>query len=442
MTPSPLASTWRKALLALKELQRDPSLRNAALSSSLETEGRCETSSRFFKGILDKPHVYGSSSSGLLVGSARKASADLSNRLEDTKRLAGNLLPPATRRLLSASCTPPLAWVGQPNQALAATATLSSDNVAKSLVGTVVYTVSNSNNEFVLISDPDEAKSIGLLCFRKEDAEAFLAQVRTRTRELRSPAKVVPITLDQVYMLKVEGIAFRFLPDPMMKQVVKETKEDYIVTRREGLNASTKMEVPIFLEGRIRKGIKIGMVNMEEDDVSEWKRFGKVIPVRFNRVSELFKWVDLFPEWIDEEEETDVPFCPEIPMPEYRNYDRMNLVVAKLPCKYPEEGWNRELFRLQVHLIAANLAVKRGVKDRNLKTKVVFWSKCMPMLEIFRCSDLVKQEGDWWLYEADMAKLKQKVSLPVGSCNLALPLWGQDKLHGILCQFCAASSFS
>lgn len=30
----------------------------------------------------------------------------------------------------------------------------------------------------MLISDPnDGAKSIGLLCFRKEDAEAFLAQV-------------------------------------------------------------------------------------------------------------------------------------------------------------------------------------------------------------------------------------------------------------------------
>lgn len=214
----------------------------------------------------------------------------------------------------------------------------------------------------------------------------------------------------------------------MMKQVVKETKEEYIATQHEWLNTSTKMEVPSFLEGIILKGIKIGMVNMEEDDVSEWKRFGQVIPVHFDRVSELFKWEDLFPEWIDEEEETDVPFCPEIPMPEYQIYDRMNLVVAKLPCKYPEEGWNREVFRLQVHLIAANLAVKRGVRDRNLKTKVVFWSKCRPMLEIFRCSDLVKQEGDWWLFESDMAKLKQKVSLPVGSCNLALPLWGQGML--------------
>ena len=54
---------------------------------------------------------------------------------------------------------------------------LSSDHVAKSLAGTAVYTVSNSNNEFVLISDPNGIKSIGLLCFRQEDAEAFLAQV-------------------------------------------------------------------------------------------------------------------------------------------------------------------------------------------------------------------------------------------------------------------------
>ncbi|XP_024023325.1 protein TIC 22, chloroplastic-like, partial [Morus notabilis] len=115
--------------------------------------------------------------------------------------------------------SPPFASLTQPKPAsaaaAAAAAALGSDHVAKTLAGTAVYTVSNSNNEFVLISDPDGAKSIGLLCFRKEDAESFLAQVRLRRRELRSGAKVVPITLDQVYMLKVEGIAFRFLPDPV-----------------------------------------------------------------------------------------------------------------------------------------------------------------------------------------------------------------------------------
>ncbi|KAG5018360.1 hypothetical protein JHK87_014215 [Glycine soja] len=136
--------------------------------------------------------------------------SDLATRLDDTKRA----LAQSHHNLLF------------PKNALAhaATATLGSQHVAKSLVGTSVFTVSNSNNEFVLISDPDGAKSIGLLCFRQEDAEAFLAQVRSRSRELRSKARVVPITLDQVYMLKVEGIAFRFLPDPVQIRNALELK--------------------------------------------------------------------------------------------------------------------------------------------------------------------------------------------------------------------------
>ncbi|KAJ9567635.1 hypothetical protein OSB04_003601 [Centaurea solstitialis] len=101
---------------------------------------------------------------------------------------------------------------------------LSSDHVSKTLAGTELYTVSNSDNEFVLISDPNGLKSIGLLCFRQEDAEAFLAQVRLRKGELRGRAKVVPIALDQVYLLKVEGIAFRFLPDPVQLKNAMELK--------------------------------------------------------------------------------------------------------------------------------------------------------------------------------------------------------------------------
>ena len=96
--------------------------------------------------------------------------SDLATRLDDTKRA----LAQAHHNLLF------------PKHALAATSTLGSLHVAKSLVGTSVYTVSNSNNEFVLISDPDGAKSIGLLCFRQEDAEAFLAQV--------SPLNPIPIS--------------------------------------------------------------------------------------------------------------------------------------------------------------------------------------------------------------------------------------------------------
>ncbi|XP_027092771.1 protein TIC 22, chloroplastic-like [Coffea arabica] len=180
--------------------------------------------------------------------------AELASRLEDTKRLTSKLaanfpsfLPPPPALLLPAhsSSSPlllPFASASQSQQpprhaaAVAASSeTLSSDHVAKTLAGTSVYTVSNSNNEFVLISDPDGAKSIGLLCFRREDAEAFLAQVRSRREAVRGGTKVVPIALEQVYMLKVEGIAFRFLPDPVQIKNALELKASDVMSGFDGV---------------------------------------------------------------------------------------------------------------------------------------------------------------------------------------------------------------
>ncbi|CAI8606320.1 unnamed protein product [Vicia faba] len=216
-----------------------------------------------------------------------------------------------------------------------------------------------------------------------------------------------------------------------MKAILEELpKAKSLSTKKNG----TKIEVPIFLQEKIGKGMKIGIVNMnEDDDLSEWSIHGETITINFDKVSQFFNWTDLFPEWIDEEEESDVPTCPEIPMPEFEAYNKMDLLVAKLPCKYPLEGWGREVLRLQVHLIVANMIVKKGKKDWKMKSRVLFWSKCRPMLEIFRCDDLVIHEDDWWFYEVDVKKLEQKVGLPIGSCTLALPLWEQgiDKVYDI-----------
>ncbi|XP_074590667.1 protein TIC 22, chloroplastic-like [Curcuma longa] len=120
-------------------------------------------------------------------------------------------LPPFAAAYLGSETAPSPAQ-GKHNFDLA----LIADYVAKTLAGTSVYTVSNSNDEFVLISDPSNSfRSLGIFCFRKEDAQTLLAQVKLRQPILGRGAKVVPIVLDQVYMLKVEGIAFRFLPDPL-----------------------------------------------------------------------------------------------------------------------------------------------------------------------------------------------------------------------------------
>jgi len=54
---------------------------------------------------------------------------------------------------------------------------MSGEQVAKRLDGVPVYTVSNSANEFVLVSDLNTSKSLGIFCFREADAEALLSQV-------------------------------------------------------------------------------------------------------------------------------------------------------------------------------------------------------------------------------------------------------------------------
>jgi hypothetical protein len=81
-----------------------------------------------------------------------------------------------------------------------------------------------------------------------------------------------------------------------MKVVWEETEANSSKPRG---NLST-IEMPSFMKEMMGiSGMKIGMVNMDAMDVSGWD-VGETIPVKFQRVSELFEWKDLFPEWIDD----------------------------------------------------------------------------------------------------------------------------------------------
>ncbi|XP_068637968.1 protein TIC 22, chloroplastic [Aristolochia californica] len=170
--------------------------------------------SSFPLSAMDPPPNPFSTLSSFLQNHLAKLGSELAARLEDGKRFiadAAAVRPVSVRPALPFAAVSSDTW--QPKHVF--DVALSVDHVAKTLAGTSVYTVSNSNNEFVLISDPNSVKSLSLLCFRHEDAEALLAQVQLRQPILGKGARVVPITLEQVYMLKVEGIAFRFLPDPL-----------------------------------------------------------------------------------------------------------------------------------------------------------------------------------------------------------------------------------
>lgn len=172
---------------------------------------------------------------------------------------------------------------------------------------------------------------------------------------------------------------------------------------------------------------KVGFVNVDGGrDFGELHGLRDRVQVPFDQVAGDVKWNDLFPEWIDEDQKWAAPVCPDVPMPSLEAFRDLDVVVARAPCgDGAAEGRKgvRDVFRLQVNLLVAKLAVKSGLMNGEIDRTVVvvFFGSCGPMVEIFRCDDLVARGEDYRVYRPDLKKLKQKLLMPVGSCQLALP---------------------
>ncbi|CAI0551332.1 unnamed protein product [Linum tenue] len=174
---------------------------------------------------------------------------------------------------------------------------------------------------------------------------------------------------------------------------------------------------------------RIGLVNVDDNVRRSYEALGlaEVVNVDFQRVSAKLTWKMFFPTWVDE----DGPpgsnnNCPELPVPRLAldepRYKDLDVVVAGVPCGGRNNGSEgiRDVFRLQVNLVVANLVVAAaGNGDRTVH--VVFIGSCGPMPEIFRCDDMLTHVGDYWVYQPDLNRLRDKVSMPVGSCQIAPP---------------------
>lgn len=178
------------------------------------------------------------------------------------------------------------------------------------------------------------------------------------------------------------------------------------------------------------KKIKVGLLNIDEgaDEIDQLHGLVEVVTVRFDHVNKDHQWLDFFPEWMDEDKIEGPPSCPEIPMPEFEDYHGLDVVVVQVPCKRgsDKEGI-RDVFRLQLNLVAANLLVRSaGWKNHSnyqwdRTVYAVFIGSCGPMREIFRCDDLLVHEEEFLVYKPHLRKLTQKVLMPVGTCQIATP---------------------
>ncbi|KAG6474156.1 UDP-glucuronate:xylan alpha-glucuronosyltransferase 1-like [Zingiber officinale] len=173
------------------------------------------------------------------------------------------------------------------------------------------------------------------------------------------------------------------------------------------------------LDGK-QKNLRIGLLNFNHTEANSWRQTlpgAEFSVVQLDYANTSITWEVLYPEWIDEEEESEVPACPSLPEPRVKTASGFDIVAVKLPCRR-SEGWSRDVARLHLQLSAAKLAVAAG----DPAVHVLFVTECFPIPNLFSCKNLVKHEGNVWLYKADAPALQQKVRLPIGSCQLAVPL--------------------
>ncbi|KAH6769455.1 plant glycogenin-like starch initiation protein 1 [Perilla frutescens var. frutescens] len=172
----------------------------------------------------------------------------------------------------------------------------------------------------------------------------------------------------------------------------------------------------------------VGILNFNTKEIHQWQHL--ILPNANHTVLHLphadqnTTWEALYPEWIDEEEEEEVPLCPSLPpvaVPE----QRLDLIAVKLPCRNPN-NWSRDIARLHLQIAAANAAAShKGTHPLHL----LFVTSCFPIPNLFNCKDLVSRQNKTWLYKLDLSDLGEKLRLPIGSCELALPLGGIEQHH-------------
>jgi hypothetical protein len=172
---------------------------------------------------------------------------------------------------------------------------------------------------------------------------------------------------------------------------------------------------------------RIGLLNFNDSEVYHWNQLtpdATLVNIQLDYADKNMTWDSLYPEWIDEEQEKEVPVCPSLPKPDTPR-KRLDLIAVKLPCRN-EWNWSRDVARLHLQLAAASLAASaKGFYPVHM----LFITRRFPIPNFFTCKELVVREGNVWLYKPDVNVLRQKLHLPVGSCELALPLRDKGQLY-------------
>jgi hypothetical protein len=172
----------------------------------------------------------------------------------------------------------------------------------------------------------------------------------------------------------------------------------------------------------------VGLLNFNDSEIDHWKQLvpeSEHVVLHLNYASSNITWEDLYPEWIDEEEEYEFPMCPTLPRIQAPGKPRLDLIAVKLPCNKAGR-WSRDVARFHLQVEAARLAAtSKGFHP----VRVLFVTDCFPIPNLFTCKDVIQRDGNVWLYEPNLHKLREKLQLPIGSCELSVPLKAKGRIQ-------------
>ncbi|XP_047307132.1 putative UDP-glucuronate:xylan alpha-glucuronosyltransferase 3 [Impatiens glandulifera] len=172
----------------------------------------------------------------------------------------------------------------------------------------------------------------------------------------------------------------------------------------------------------------IGILNFNNSEINHWKELipdAEHVILHLDPVSKNTTWNSLYPEWIDEEEDYEFPVCPSLPKLKVPGKPRIDLVAVKLPCNKSGD-WLRDVARLHLQLAVADLAAfAKGYHP----LFVLLVTDCFPTPNLFSYNELVEHGSSVWLYEPNLHRLKEMIQLPVGSCELAIPLRAKENTY-------------
>ncbi|RZC62086.1 hypothetical protein C5167_023833 [Papaver somniferum] len=179
-----------------------------------------------------------------------------------------NILNQAKQKLLSRSNNSPC-WArisGQNEKTLPplqrSDLAMTTEKIEERLAGVPVYALTNSSDEFVLISGVKTGKSLGLFCFKKEDANALLEQMKSMDPGMRRGSKVVAVALNKENK-KVGVIDDSFSGVPVFQEDLEKSLLR-AASQQSQLNPAMKQgDIQVAVLEEIIKG-------MQESSTSKW----------------------------------------------------------------------------------------------------------------------------------------------------------------------------